>query len=58
MKRAFARVVAALHELADELDACGLRGYGTSVLGEARELQSMQLAAIGRLARANDNQGE
>jgi hypothetical protein len=48
--------VTALRELADELDAAGLRPMATSVLNEAREFSSMQLCAMQRLQTSNDNQ--
>lgn len=48
-------MIEAQRELADELDAAGLRPMATSVLNEAREFSSMQLCAMQRLATTNDN---
>lgn len=50
------RAVAGLREFADELDAVGLRPLGTTALNEAREIQSLLVAAMQRLERANDNE--
>ena len=49
-------MMAAMADYADELDALGLRALGTTVLNERREFSSMQMAAIQRLTKANDNQ--
>lgn len=49
------RAVAGLRDFADQLDAAGLRPMGTTALNEAREVQSMLLAALQRLERENDN---
>ena len=48
------RAVAGVREFADQLDAVGLRPLGTTALHEARELESMLVAALRRL-EANDN---
>lgn len=45
----------AVRELADELDAVGLRPMGTNMLHEAQEILSMKVAALQRLQRENDN---
>jgi hypothetical protein len=52
------RAVAGLRDFADQLDAAGLRPLGTTALHEAREIESMLLAAMQRLDRANDNERE
>ena len=48
-------MIDALRELADELDACGLRAYGTGALNAGREFSSLMVAALQRLERSNDN---
>ena len=48
-------MINALRELADELDACGLRAYGTGALNAGREFSSLMVAALQRLERSNDN---
>lgn len=49
-------MINALRELADELDAVGLRAWGTGALNAGRELTSLMVAAQQRLERANDNE--
>lgn len=49
-------MIDALRELADQLDAVGLRAFGTGALNAAREFTSLKVAALQRLETANDNQ--
>ena len=49
-------MIDALRDLADELDAAGLRPLGTTALNEAREFSAMMAAALQRLETSNDNQ--
>ena len=56
LRAAFRRVIDALRDLADELDAAGLRPLGTTALNEAREFSAMMAAALQRLETSNDNQ--
>lgn len=49
-------MIEALRELADELDAVGLRAWGTGALNAGREFTSLMVAAQQRLDKANDNE--